>query len=141
MDTGGLRLQPQALRGGGGPRCGPPLVHGHRQDEVGRRQGRKGTQLRPFGGRSGGAKTCQNSMFELNAKQKVVIICLTGGLSISTYSHCIVQVLLVLMFVAAQEKYLFANEGDDHANNVKALESLKKGTEDWQSAEDSAGSH
>ena len=41
----------------------------------------------------------------------------------------------------AQEKYLFANEGDDHANNVKALESLKKGTEDWQSAEDPTGSH
>ena len=29
-----------------------------------------------------------------------------------------------------EEKYLFANEGEDHAANVKALESLKKGTED-----------
>ena len=29
-----------------------------------------------------------------------------------------------------QEMYLFANEGENHTNNVKQLEEMKKGTEE-----------
>ena len=33
-------------------------------------------------------------------------------------------------FARKQEMYLFANEGENHTNNVKQLEAMKKGTED-----------
>ena len=47
---GGLWLQPQARGHRSGPRCGPPLVLRHGQDEIGRRQGRGRPQLCTFGG-------------------------------------------------------------------------------------------
>ena len=33
-------------------------------------------------------------------------------------------------FFFVKELYLFANEGENHTNNVKQLEEMKKGTED-----------
>ena len=38
--------------------------------------------------------------------------------------------LLATCFVHFEEIYLFANEGENHTNNVKQLEEMKKGTED-----------
>ena len=38
--------------------------------------------------------------------------------------------LLPAFFRNVKEMYLFANEGENHTNNVKQLEEMKKGTED-----------
>ena len=54
---GGLRLQPEACRRGGGPWCGPSLVFCHGQDEVGRRQGWDVLRLCSLGGLQKKAKS------------------------------------------------------------------------------------
>ena len=51
-------------------------------------------------------------------------------ISLTPHSWRAIRLSALLATFFVKELYLFANEGENHTNNVKQLEEMKKGTED-----------